>query len=340
LEIIGIILLHFVIYAFPVVLGAVFSKEVQIYLHYTLVGAIFTLTQLFDTLYSLELRGDFYLNGGDIAYSALLFSSVFLIISQPEPRVVRNLIYFVFILNLFLSFIFLLVMEVFNSEWGVGSAEISILLLQFSMKSLFYSFFLFTSEILLQLFIFRKLLPHFHHQVTNSLIIALIYAFVLILDGIFYPLGINVIIPGSNYNIVHGIMSKVIFGAGFGIILFIYLNFFPSKISAWITDQKSFLLYILPPKRRNLIEKLKEAQTEINHLREILPICVKCKKIRNDQGYWTEVEQYFKEHSDIDFTHGLCEECIKELYPDIADEIIDTPKKQENRKRNQNLKKN
>ena len=56
--------------------------------------------------------------------------------------------------------------------------------------------------------------------------------------------------------------------------------------------------------------------SEISTLRSIIPICMKCKKIRDDQQYWQSVDDYFHEHAGVDFTHGLCPECIYEVYPD------------------------
>jgi hypothetical protein len=50
-------------------------------------------------------------------------------------------------------------------------------------------------------------------------------------------------------------------------------------------------------------------------LKGLLPICACCKNIRDDKGYWNRLETYIKEHSDADFTHGLCPDCIKKLYP-------------------------
>ena len=55
--------------------------------------------------------------------------------------------------------------------------------------------------------------------------------------------------------------------------------------------------------------------TEITTLRSIIPICMKCKKIRDDQQYWKSVDDYFHEHAGVDFTHGLCPDCIYEVYP-------------------------
>ncbi len=51
--------------------------------------------------------------------------------------------------------------------------------------------------------------------------------------------------------------------------------------------------------------------SELVELKRILPICAKCKKVRNDENYWVLVESYFKKHLDMDFSHGLCPDCYK-----------------------------
>lgn len=65
-----------------------------------------------------------------------------------------------------------------------------------------------------------------------------------------------------------------------------------------------------------LIRKLETALTEIKTLRGIIPICSHCKKIRDDQGYWKQLEAYISDHSEAEFSHGICPECISRLYPD------------------------
>ncbi|MGR3219806.1 MAG: response regulator, partial [Candidatus Anammoxibacter sp.] len=69
-------------------------------------------------------------------------------------------------------------------------------------------------------------------------------------------------------------------------------------------------------------EKLLKQLNEINALRGLLPICAACKKIRDDTGYWEEIDTYLSAHSEVEFTHSLCEPCIKKLYPKHADSIL------------------
>ena len=58
--------------------------------------------------------------------------------------------------------------------------------------------------------------------------------------------------------------------------------------------------------------------TELVALRAILPICANCKKIRNDDRYWEQVEEYLKKHMDLNFTHSICPDCVEKLYPGLA----------------------
>ena len=69
--------------------------------------------------------------------------------------------------------------------------------------------------------------------------------------------------------------------------------------------------------RIKLINSLSESLARIKRLDGLLPICANCKKIRNDQGYWEQIEVYIRDHSEADFSHSLCEECFKKLYPDL-----------------------
>ncbi len=69
--------------------------------------------------------------------------------------------------------------------------------------------------------------------------------------------------------------------------------------------------------RDQVIAKLQQALSEVKTLRGFLPICASCKKIRDDTGYWRQIESYIREHSEAEFTHGICPECMKKLYPDL-----------------------
>lgn len=73
--------------------------------------------------------------------------------------------------------------------------------------------------------------------------------------------------------------------------------------------------------RVKLIKDLRKALNEVETLRGLLPICASCKKIRDDKGYWNTVEDYFGRRSSVDFSHTLCPDCIKRLYPDLWEKM-------------------
>lgn len=72
--------------------------------------------------------------------------------------------------------------------------------------------------------------------------------------------------------------------------------------------------------RERLILSLERALEVVKVLRGIIPICMGCKRIRDDQGYWQQLEAYLQEHSDAQFSHGLCSECRRRLYPELEDD--------------------
>jgi AmiR/NasT family two-component response regulator len=71
---------------------------------------------------------------------------------------------------------------------------------------------------------------------------------------------------------------------------------------------------------RRLNRELRETLDEVRQLRKMLPICASCKRIRDDDGYWQDVADYLHQHAALDFTHGLCPDCLARLYPDLQEE--------------------
>lgn len=73
---------------------------------------------------------------------------------------------------------------------------------------------------------------------------------------------------------------------------------------------------------RSAVDELQRALDEIKTLSGFLPICASCKKIRDDRGYWQAVEQFIEEHSQAQFSHGICPDCLRKLYPEFAEGIL------------------
>jgi PAS domain S-box-containing protein len=89
-------------------------------------------------------------------------------------------------------------------------------------------------------------------------------------------------------------------------------------ISKDITERKR-----IEKEREQLIQELTSALAKVKTLSGLLPICANCKKIRDDHGYWTQIECYIRDHSMADFSHGLCPDCVDGLYPEMHMEAPD-----------------
>lgn len=83
------------------------------------------------------------------------------------------------------------------------------------------------------------------------------------------------------------------------------------RVNAQLTATKNNL------ERSN--QELEHALASVNQLSGLLPICASCKKIRNDEGYWEQIEAYIRDHSDVEFSHGICPDCAGKLYHDYMD---------------------
>jgi hypothetical protein len=92
-------------------------------------------------------------------------------------------------------------------------------------------------------------------------------------------------------------------------------SFMYGSIIRDITDRK-----LVEVEREKLIAELTDALAQIKTLKGLLPICSTCKKIRDDMGYWNTLEKYIMEHSEAEFTHGICPDCIRKFFPEACEE--------------------
>ena len=83
-----------------------------------------------------------------------------------------------------------------------------------------------------------------------------------------------------------------------------------------VVSGEAALRHLAEEEREKLIRELQEALAKVKTLTGLLPICASCKKIRDDKGYWNQIEVYIRDHSEAEFSHGICPDCMKKLYPD------------------------
>jgi hypothetical protein len=87
--------------------------------------------------------------------------------------------------------------------------------------------------------------------------------------------------------------------------------------SIWATAFLTLLRRNAEEKREKAVAEKEKALEQVKILRGFLPICSGCKKIRDDEGDWNQIEDYIVTHSEADFSHGMCPSCTKAMYPDF-----------------------
>ncbi len=103
-----------------------------------------------------------------------------------------------------------------------------------------------------------------------------------------------------------GTTEDIIRGFKMGVVDYVTKPFCPEELTARVNTHIRL---------QKTISELERALNEIKTLKGMLPICSSCKKIRDDKGYWNQIETYIVAHSEAEFTHGICPECAKKLYP-------------------------
>jgi hypothetical protein len=113
--------------------------------------------------------------------------------------------------------------------------------------------------------------------------------------------------------------SYMIFLVAVASIIALFLGYLLIKILRSLNEDNAKRIQS-EKKIRNERNQLKDALEKVKTLSGLLPICASCKKIRDDKGYWNQIESYIRQHSEAEFSHGICPECIQKHYPEISDE--------------------
>ncbi len=97
--------------------------------------------------------------------------------------------------------------------------------------------------------------------------------------------------------------------------VFLSLTVFPSLYFFVLKPMKLHIAqrYSAEAEKDRLIKELKKALDEVKTLRGIVPICAWCKSVRDDEGYWQDVEVYMEAHTNAEFTHGICPDCVQKV---------------------------
>lgn len=127
--------------------------------------------------------------------------------------------------------------------------------------------------------------------------------------------GISITIPHFSNGLNHSLLIGYGFASAFGIIFIIIGGMLLSKKQRLLIQANQSLKYEID-ERQKTYHQLEESKSQVNALSGIVPICMHCKGIRDDKGYWNQLEKFISEHSEAQFSHSICEKCMEKYYPD------------------------
>jgi hypothetical protein len=132
--------------------------------------------------------------------------------------------------------------------------------------------------------------------------------------------------PQKKITIIVSIICSILTIVGFffsppgGEIVKVLSNRALALFAIWVTAALTLQRKIVEEEREKAIFEREKALEDTKILRGLLPTCASCKKIRDDNGHWNQIEVYIKQHSEANFSHGICPECARKLYPDVYKE--------------------
>ena len=132
--------------------------------------------------------------------------------------------------------------------------------------------------------------------------------------------------PGGetiSLSLLHTILREAAFFLGiyFSVVLtaiIVFSSTLGSQVERYLRDISE--RQRVQEEKEKLISQLQEALSNVKLLSGMLPICANCKKIRDDKGYWKRIETYIRDHSEAEFSHSICPQCMESLYPQYVEE--------------------
>ena len=151
-------------------------------------------------------------------------------------------------------------------------------------------------------------------SIPSGVAVGVLYAVVVLL---------TLWVPQSRATLIFALVSSLLIVA----VLFykplvpemwkVFFNRGIALFAIWATAILGVRRNKIEQQRKMILIEREKALDEVKILRGLLPICASCKKIKDDEGYWIQIESYIKNHSEAEFTHGICPECVEKLYPDF-----------------------
>lgn len=165
-------------------------------------------------------------------------------------------------------------------------------------------------------FVFR---PDALYLIIGIIMIQLAYVLV------FLPIRFIMAFSGAIYGVAITLLTRWAMGTTpVNLVALFIILLLPVGVGALTTNRNGILQrreFALRTQAEKINTELQKALSDIKRLSGLLPICSSCKKIRNDNGYWEQIEGYIREHTEAEFSHSICPDCAKKLYPEFYKKI-------------------
>lgn len=268
------------------IMNIIFGNETYFSLEHQLFNAMTFIASIYITIGAFE---SYFVGLSDITTTCISLSSIIILSFYYQGRIKRR---FKSLIIPIIGFGFSIITMLWLSNAGATGTTLTIMIGLITLLSAFISGAIKKYTIIL-------------YFIMLHLFFAVQY---------YFP---NSIIPYEKSSIM--VIDKYFTAVSISMILFAVIHFLKSKYNE--EKQKVEQVNLLLNEKIAELEKsnteLKTALKDVHTLSGLLPICASCKNIRDDNGYWNQIENYISEHSSADFTHSICPDCAKKLYPDL-----------------------
>ncbi len=257
------LIFHIIIYGLiPLLIVTIFCVFKSTFFFYSYYGFLFVFTQLFATMYSLEISENLIITGGNIAYSSIILITIFIYIVSQDPNVVRNLISIQIILNLIIFFLYQLLIIVFQNPTTINLFGVSYEIFYTTIYINIISSLCYIIEVLLMFYLFEKIKKRIKQQFLFISLCIIVYIGILCLDGFIFPFFIAFFNPEFVQFIAGNILGKLILGILFSPFLLIFKIL--HKKSIFLFSEKLFSIRdLILPKRKDIIKKLQRVEENL-----------------------------------------------------------------------------
>ncbi|TXT61597.1 MAG: Signal transduction histidine kinase [Promethearchaeota archaeon] len=259
------LLSHILIYGTtPILLGFFIRRFKSMALFYAYFGFLFVFTQLFAVFYSIVFSEDLFFTGGNIAYSSMILLTFSMAILNNNPKIVRNLIFIEFILNIFLFILYFLLYSMLSDDTNILNIyDISPEIFKTTIYVNITSFLVFILEIVVMFSILERIKRILEFSVLllfSSFIVTFIM--ILCLDGFLFPLLIGFTEPDMGSAISGSVLGKFILGLAYAPFLLAFLVIFKEDLKSYLKEPFN-VRYVLIPPRKSLLEELERVEKNL-----------------------------------------------------------------------------